>query len=129
VHAATWARSTEPIALQLTPWRSRRKPTVGRGGGEYLVSWFVGQIPADAVAEKNTGMPDEANYAAHLLSYEDALRVLTDYPSHRAVVEMAWMLWLRTQQYHEELRKRKMNDGWEDVEDGSAGGGVGEEGA
>jgi hypothetical protein len=50
IHAQQWAPTTEPIAVQLTPWRSRRKPTAERhSGGEYFISWYVGQIPADAV--------------------------------------------------------------------------------
>lgn len=35
--------------MELTPWRSKRKPTAARHGGEYFVSWYVGQIPIDAV--------------------------------------------------------------------------------
>jgi hypothetical protein len=123
--------------MQATPWHSRRKPT-GRGGGEYFVSWFVGQIPADAVRvsifapsdveltaeqvpERGTGMPDEVNYVAQLLPIEEVRRVLADYPSHLAVVEMAWWLWQRTKAFYEQDRLRKEADGWEDVEGGEEG--------
>jgi hypothetical protein len=50
-------------------------------------------------------MPDEVNYRAHLLSIEEARRVLADTTQLR-VVEMAWSLWLRTLDFQERERKR-----------------------
>jgi hypothetical protein len=66
-------------------------------------------------------MPDEVNYIAHLLPIEEVRRVLADYPSHLAVVEMAWWLWQRTKAFYEQDRLRKEADGWEDVDGGAEG--------
>jgi 8-oxo-dGTP pyrophosphatase MutT (NUDIX family) len=38
--------NTEPIFVTLTSWRPRGRRQYG---GEYLTSWYVGQIPEDAV--------------------------------------------------------------------------------
>lgn len=78
--------STEPIFIHLMTWGPRyRGDKMVDPGGEYLTTWYIGQIAADAVYELNTGMADEVNYESHLLSFEDALRALAPDPAQHAV--------------------------------------------
>jgi len=79
---------TEPIYMTVDTWG----PKVRRGqvidvGGEYFISWFVGQIPANAVHHEGVGMPDEQNYKSHLVTFEEALHCLGD--TEKAVVRYA----------------------------------------
>lgn len=47
---ASPAKDTEPIAVTIFNWPAGH-PHLGRfGSGEYLTSWFVGQIGEDAVS-------------------------------------------------------------------------------
>jgi hypothetical protein len=52
IHYLNWCPTTEPIAMELSPWRSRRVPNMPnvRVNGNYFISWYVGEIPADAVS-------------------------------------------------------------------------------
>ncbi|CCM00710.1 uncharacterized protein FIBRA_02750 [Fibroporia radiculosa] len=70
------------------------------GGGEYLTFWYIGQIPADAVCEANTGMPDEQHYESHLLDYEEACSRLYASGMHKWVIvlQVAYKLWEETQE-------------------------------
>jgi hypothetical protein len=39
----------EPIFITTYAWRPRRRRGLADSGGEYLTTWYVGQIPEDAV--------------------------------------------------------------------------------
>jgi len=69
-------KNTEPFCLHTQAWgpKFNRQGQVYDSGGEYLVFWYIGQIPADAIREEGTGMPDEQNYTSYLLSAEEALQ-------------------------------------------------------
>ncbi|KAI8990387.1 hypothetical protein BD414DRAFT_483461 [Trametes punicea] len=85
---------TEPIYVDLLRWQRRRG---GRhdNGGEYLVLWYVGQIPDDAVVETGTRMPDEVGYETYLVTKEQAAQLLP--PPLSLIVEVAFKLWETTQ--------------------------------
>ncbi|KAF9262010.1 hypothetical protein L218DRAFT_960618 [Marasmius fiardii PR-910] len=96
----------EPIYMSTTFWSARYDlhGNMRNGGGEYIVSWYVGQIPENAVHHKGTGMPDEQGYVPHLVTFEEAVRLLAS-DVERRVVEIAWELYCSHLQYEEELRK------------------------
>lgn len=52
IHYKNWCPTTEPIAMELSPWRSRRVPNMPEVlvNGNYFISWYVGEISADAVS-------------------------------------------------------------------------------
>ncbi|KAI0290014.1 hypothetical protein BC826DRAFT_574963 [Russula brevipes] len=63
-------------------------------GGQYITFCYVGQIPANAVREEATGMPNESHYVGTLLELEEALRLLPPVEAH--VTEVAHWHWRRT---------------------------------
>ncbi|KAJ7938469.1 hypothetical protein B0H13DRAFT_1587860 [Mycena leptocephala] len=73
---APWELNCEPIYINATSYPARKRRNVVLPPGEYLSFWYVGQIPADAVREEGTGMPDEVNYEAHLMDVKEALKLL-----------------------------------------------------
>ncbi|KAF5381497.1 hypothetical protein D9757_008173 [Collybiopsis confluens] len=79
---------TEPVYMSLNMWgpKIRRGKRVDRGG-EYFISWFVGQIPENPVHYEGTGMPDEQNYKSVIVTFDEALRYLGE--GERAVVRYA----------------------------------------
>jgi hypothetical protein len=113
---------TEPIFITLHQWRPRkyRDGAYKDHGGEYLTSYYAGQIPQDAVSnsiiplnpfscmcqihEEGTGMPDEKNYKSHLMSIDTALGLL-HHPEDK-VLRYAWALWKRTIEIDAELKKK-----------------------
>nr|GAT49661.1 predicted protein [Mycena chlorophos] len=103
--------NTEPIMITTIASPAHRSRRTGelRSAGVYLVFWYVGSIPADAVREAGTAMPNEVNYEAHLLLVEEACQKLRlhDADSQEArVVEYAWTLYSETQKSLAERRKR-----------------------
>ena len=100
--------NTEPIYITTYAWPPHRR----RGnGGEYITTWYVGQIPEEAVGvthylfhltwltlsqvrEESTGMPNEQHYSSHLMSISEALSRLD--PPEKWVVEYAWQCWTQT---------------------------------
>ncbi|KAJ6625948.1 hypothetical protein B0H10DRAFT_1782148 [Mycena sp. CBHHK59/15] len=62
----------EPIFITTAAYPVRVRGNRRAPAGEYITSWYVGQIPEDAVREEGTGMPDELNYETHLLFRKDA---------------------------------------------------------
>jgi len=87
--------NTEPIFMSLTSWQpKRRQAGLVDNGGEYLTSWYVGQIAEDAVAQQGTGMPNEQNYRSHLLSIEDAMDHV--FSGEQKVLQYAWELYCFT---------------------------------
>jgi len=91
------APHTEPIFVTLMSWLARKH----REGGEYIISWYVGQIPEDAVRETNTGMPDEKNYVSYLLGIDDAIPRLC--MQERSVLEYVWHEYCQTLEWRHRL--------------------------
>ncbi|EKM52371.1 uncharacterized protein PHACADRAFT_61964, partial [Phanerochaete carnosa HHB-10118-sp] len=84
--------NTEPFFMSIHRWYGRRSPQEpGSLGGEYFVSWYIGQIPEDAIWEANTGMADEKGYRAYLLTREEARQKLRGTLAER-LVERAYQL-------------------------------------
>ncbi|KAJ7630098.1 NUDIX hydrolase domain-like protein [Mycena polygramma] len=92
--AAASLFNCEPIFIGIQSYDARKRGNRISPPGEYLSFWYVGQIPADAVREEGTGMPDEVNYEAHLMTVEDALKCLSR--DEARVVDYAWALYIRT---------------------------------
>ncbi|KAJ6492918.1 NUDIX hydrolase domain-like protein [Mycena vitilis] len=84
----------EPIFIGMQAYAGHKRGNRTSPPGEYLSFWYAGQIPADAVREEGTGMPDEVNYEAHLLSVEDALKCLDS--NEARIVHYAWKLYIIT---------------------------------
>ncbi|KAJ7271075.1 hypothetical protein C8J57DRAFT_1320612 [Mycena rebaudengoi] len=84
-------KNCEPIYISTASYPSRQRRNRIAPAGEYLTSWFVGQIPEDAVRQEGTGMPDEVNYEAYLLDVDDAILKLRSH-SEAKVVDYAWAL-------------------------------------
>ncbi|KAJ7452038.1 NUDIX hydrolase domain-like protein [Mycena galericulata] len=93
----------EPIFINTTSYPQRKRRNIVAPPGEYLTFWYVGQIPADAVREEGTGMPDEINYETHLLSVDEALKNL--FPDEGRVVAYAWTLYEYTLKREAEERR------------------------
>ncbi|KAF5375430.1 hypothetical protein D9615_007919 [Tricholomella constricta] len=92
--------NTEPFYITLTSWspgRGNRK-----SGGEYLTSWYIGQIPEDAVHTRGTGMPNEQTYTSHLCTYEEAMELV--YSGQRNVLRYAWAVYTHTLEIQENQR-------------------------
>jgi len=99
-----WAAPNhEPIFINTAAYPPRVRRTITFPPGEYLSFWYVGQIPADAVLEEGTRMPDEVNYETHLLTVEEAVKKL--YPDEARVMKYATYLYQRTLEIQEELRR------------------------
>jgi len=97
--------NTEPIYVTTTAWREVRNiqgPDASLGY-EYLTTWYIGQIPDDAVREEGTGQLDEENYVSHLLTYEEAMKKV--WGSERDVLRYAWAIFLRTLEIEDALAK------------------------
>ncbi|KAI9463930.1 hypothetical protein F5148DRAFT_1210563 [Russula earlei] len=98
---------SEPIYITTTEFgpyyrRGVREPV--DSGGEYITFYYVGQIPADAVREELTGMPDEMSYVGKLLELEEALSLLP--PLEGYITRMAYLQWRRTI----EIEERRQSD-------------------
>jgi len=101
--------TAEPLFTSIVSWEPRQirhgDAVFNDLGGEYLTFWYVGQIGPDAVREVNTGMPDEANYVGHLVTYDEAMRHLIGFEHH--IVEMAWNTWQETVDADKKLEREK----------------------
>ncbi|KAE9391161.1 hypothetical protein BT96DRAFT_318236 [Gymnopus androsaceus JB14] len=95
---------TEPFYMTVMTWEPRvRNGKVVDSGGEYFISWFMGQIEENAIHHENTGMPDEQNYKSYIVTFEEALACL---PKPEAnVVRYAQHVWTAHLEY---LREREM---------------------
>ncbi|KAJ7756341.1 NUDIX hydrolase domain-like protein [Mycena metata] len=80
--------NTEPIYITTHAYPARTRHNRVAPPGEYLTFWYVGHIPADATREQGTGMPDEVNYEAHLLTLDEAVARLDSVEA--TVVQYAW---------------------------------------
>ncbi|KAJ7699307.1 hypothetical protein B0H17DRAFT_1049404 [Mycena rosella] len=99
---APFRLNCEPIFISTVSYPERKRRSTTLPPGEYLSFWYIGQIPADAVCEEGTRMPDEVAYESHLLSPEDALKRLD--PLEGRVVHYACTLVEQTQQIFQEQR-------------------------
>ncbi|TFY67372.1 hypothetical protein EVG20_g3966 [Dentipellis fragilis] len=94
--------NTEPIYITTMRWNPRRaEDNDWHKGGEYLAFYYVGQIPADAVRDTNTGMPDEQAYVGHLLDLDTAMERLPRLEGE--IARMAHGLWRRTVKWQNEV--------------------------
>ncbi|KAF5366736.1 hypothetical protein D9758_006561 [Tetrapyrgos nigripes] len=97
--------SEEAIYLTTQRWDPRyRDGKCIDKGGQYFVSWFVGQIPENPIHHTGVGMPDEQNYVSRLLPFEEALNALSD-PLQRCVLDYAWQAYRNHLHYDRELKK------------------------
>ncbi|KAF8996719.1 hypothetical protein BDQ17DRAFT_1364073 [Cyathus striatus] len=89
--------STEPIYVTINAWKEgahTRYEDEGSKGGEYLVSWYLGQIAEDAVPVGGTRMSNEQHFETHLLSFEDALKKVCK--DEVPVILYAWEVYKKT---------------------------------
>lgn len=93
--------NTEPFYMTITSWAPGGKR---KHGGEYLTSWYIGQIPKDAVHTPGTGMADEENFKSYLLTYEEVMDRVTG--NERHVLYYAWTVYLDTLRIEEDKRRR-----------------------
>ncbi|KAF5325952.1 hypothetical protein D9611_001018 [Ephemerocybe angulata] len=97
----------EPIFLTTMYWPPKyKKQADGKmvcvdHGGEYLITWYLGSIPENAVRETGTGMPDEVDYVSHLLTFEEARERVP--PAERRVLNWAWRVYCDTLHYEQYL--------------------------
>ena len=107
-------KDTEPIAVTTFNWPAGHHALGRFGSGEYIASWFVGQIAEDAVSgvflsgsegicpfdyqvpDVGTAMPNEASFVARLCTIEEALEKLKAREVQRHVLEIAWKAWQYT---------------------------------
>jgi hypothetical protein len=101
------ARTTEAFCTELQYWpprRTRRGHDIG--AGEYLISWYVGEVPPGAGRELGTGMPDEQGYVGHLLPYAQACERLVG-TRHLRVLELAWAVYSQSWQIDQKIFEKK----------------------
>jgi len=91
-------KHTEPLYITITPYAGRRN----RPPGEYLTFWYACQIGPDAIRELGTGMPDEAGYIGHLVTYELADELLSE--AERFILGAARNEWARSIEIDEQIR-------------------------
>jgi len=111
--------NTEPILVTLTSWSAK---AAGRGRrrypGEYLTSWYVGQIPHDAIYQSGTGMSNEQSFTSYLFTFDEAMEKL--YGAERRVLHYAWDIYHHTtlvenerrRELQEENRKQESSSSW-----------------
>ncbi|KXN92528.1 hypothetical protein AN958_05383 [Leucoagaricus sp. SymC.cos] len=90
--------NTEPFYVTVMAWKETRphrmKGPDANLGYEYFTSWYIGQIPDDAIPERGTGMADEVNYVSHLVTYDEAIKRV--WGAEQDVLRFAWAIFLRT---------------------------------
>ncbi|EEB95280.1 hypothetical protein MPER_05773, partial [Moniliophthora perniciosa FA553] len=97
---------TEAIYITTMRWGPRwsYNRAVRDPGGEYIISWFLGSIPENAVRHQGVCMPDEQGYMSHIVTFEDAWRKLTD-PAEREVFKYACHVYCTHLKFLEEIEK------------------------
>jgi len=92
---------SEPVFITTNDFGPyRRRGNNVDPGGQYITFYYAGQIPADAVREESTGMPDEEHYVGTLLELEEALKCLPRMEAH--ITQIAYWHWQRTVEIEEE---------------------------
>ncbi|KAJ4480886.1 hypothetical protein J3R30DRAFT_3287959 [Lentinula aciculospora] len=89
-----WKPDNEPIYMTTRKWG----PIVRQGklvdkGGEYFISWFIGQIPENATYHRGVGMPNEQAFQTFLVPFDEALDLINH--QERPVVQYAQHLYRR----------------------------------
>ncbi|KAI5829737.1 hypothetical protein K523DRAFT_416472 [Schizophyllum commune Tattone D] len=108
--------STEPLYIHAMSWGPKyRRGQISDPGGEYLTTWYAGQIPVDAPHHTNTGMPDELNYESHLLTFDQARQVFRRDGFFGMLIEYAIQNFVRTEQILAEWERRRAQDAEEQV--------------
>ncbi|VDB88325.1 unnamed protein product [Peniophora sp. CBMAI 1063] len=92
---------TEPIYIRAMgiPSVVDRSNRIRSRGEEYIVFFYVGQIPADAIREEGTGMADEQAYVGKLVTPEEAREHLAYDPFLQTVVTVALDRWRATERH------------------------------
>jgi len=96
--------NTEPIFMTVSSWAAVEGEQ-WKYPGEYLTSWYVGQIPADAIYRPNTGMSNEKTYSSHLFTFDEAMQKL--HGSQKRVLEYVWDVYRHTRNVQEERRQEQ----------------------
>ncbi|KIY67617.1 hypothetical protein CYLTODRAFT_314627, partial [Cylindrobasidium torrendii FP15055 ss-10] len=96
---------TEAVFISITKWGPKLSgQQISDYGGEYFTFWYVGYLPDKAEWTAGTGMADEQDYRAVLLSYEDARAALLG-TELESVLEHAWSTFLQHEREVEARRK------------------------
>ncbi|KAI0278924.1 hypothetical protein BGY98DRAFT_971193 [Russula aff. rugulosa BPL654] len=98
----------EPVFITMHEFGPYRLRNGIDRGGQYITFCYVGQIPADAVREESTGMPDEKHYVGRLLELEEALLRLPGFEAH--ITEISYSHWRRTVEIEQELLNREADN-------------------
>ncbi|KAJ3824573.1 hypothetical protein EV361DRAFT_912082 [Lentinula raphanica] len=95
---------TEPIYMTARKWgpRNRRGRLVDTGG-EYFVSWFIGQIPDNPVHHKGVGMPDEQGFESFLIPFDEVVNCIN--PQEKPVVQYALHVYRQHLQFEDVARR------------------------
>jgi len=96
---------SEPVFITTTDFGPKYYGNRVDPGGQYITFCYVGQIPADAVREESTGMPDEMNYVGTLLELDVALSRLHGLEAH--IMNVAYLHWRETVKIEQELLDRE----------------------
>ncbi|KAI5887925.1 uncharacterized protein SCHCODRAFT_02639248 [Schizophyllum commune H4-8] len=113
--------STEPLYIHAMSWGPKyRGGQMSDPGGEYLTTWYAGQIPVDAPHHANTGMPDELNYESHLLTFDQARQIFGHDGFFGMLIEYAIQNFVRTEQILAEWERRRAQDAEEQQAQASA---------
>ncbi|KAF8486781.1 NUDIX hydrolase domain-like protein [Russula ochroleuca] len=91
---------SEPIFITSHDFGPYRHGNRVDRGGQYMIFYYAGQIPADAVREELTGMPDEEHYVGTLLELDDALSLLSRLEAH--IMKIAYSHWQNTVEIEQE---------------------------
>ncbi|KAH7105115.1 hypothetical protein BKA62DRAFT_436969 [Auriculariales sp. MPI-PUGE-AT-0066] len=96
---------TEAIFVSIAPFVDVKAREAGRKnvGGAVVTSWFVAQIPANAVSIPDGRTSDELDFVTHLVPFERAVELLmgqdvsVEAHTELMVIQKAIELWKRTQ--------------------------------
>ncbi|KZV63424.1 hypothetical protein PENSPDRAFT_657313 [Peniophora sp. CONT] len=92
---------TEPIYIRAMgiPSIVDQANRIRSRGEEYIVFFYVGQIPENAIREEGTGMADEQAYVGKLVTPEEAREHLAYDQFLQMVVDVALERWRETEQH------------------------------
>ncbi|KAH6912070.1 hypothetical protein BKA70DRAFT_1266470 [Coprinopsis sp. MPI-PUGE-AT-0042] len=100
---------SEAIYITTMSWAPRKRLNGEIDhGGEYLTHWYLGEISEDATRQTGTGMPDELNYEAQLLSIEQARQCIGGI--QRLILEYGWLVYQNKLEIEAEVLARASED-------------------
>ncbi|KAH7101710.1 hypothetical protein BKA62DRAFT_173852 [Auriculariales sp. MPI-PUGE-AT-0066] len=91
--------TTEPFYIMQTALEHGPRASSDPDGWEYIVFWYLCQIPEDAQREANTGMANELGFVSRLLSFDEALEKMRDGgdPFQYKVLQRGIQIWVESQ--------------------------------